>query len=227
MRMCGRYVLFSPMEQLVGQVSQMLGGEHVRTVQTAPLQPSYNVAPTHVVPIVRRVQGETAIGPAQWGYRRALPSGASQPVFNARGETVFAKPFFGGSVPCVFLMDGWYEWHADPHQRGVKVPHYTRARSGAVLPVAGLCRIEDRALWGTVVTVEAEPDFAWLHSRMPLVLRPGHVGEWLSAGVAQMQERIDAGAEGLMADLDMSISPVSKAVGNVRNNSADLLMGID
>ncbi|MBB3115680.1 SOS response-associated peptidase [Corynebacterium bovis] len=134
--MCGRYVLFSTLEEITGPVAETLGvpPSRVGTVGGG-WRPSYNIAPTHTVPVVRAVgegaaaggavgEGDptdpaaapgigaspvAAVGPARWGYPAPWASGGKV-LFNARGETVFDKRSFAGSEPCLVVMNGWYEW---------------------------------------------------------------------------------------------------------------------
>lgn len=211
--MCGRYVLFSAMEQLVECVSAAVpdAGEP-QVVRTEPLRPNYNVAPTSIVPIVRMFQGKPTIGPAQWGYPVGQPP---KPVFNARGETAFEKPLFAGSVPCAFVMDGWYEW-VD------KQPWFTSQEDGPML-VAGLCTVVDGALYGTIVTVDAVPEMQWLHHRMPrLLLSQDEVSAWLAGGdeMRGMATHIDAE---LVGQFGLHSRKASRDVGSVRNNHPGLI----
>lgn len=154
-------------------------------VRPSPLEqlwrPSYNIAPTHTVPILRMFRGTPTLGPAGWGY-------PPKTVFNARGETAFSKPTFRGSERCIFLMDGWYEWVASEADskgsgRPRKQPYVTFREDREPLLVAGLCRVNDGELHATIVTTAASEDMAWLHHRMPRVLLAA--GALMGAGARQ------------------------------------------
>ena len=149
--MCGRYVLFSTPEQLVEAVRRRTGQQRVAMVGEGPRE-NYNIAPTHTVPVLRPFRGVPTLGPAVWGY-------PPKTVFNARGETAFDKPTFAGSEPCVFIMDGWYEWTADedpaPGDRR-KQPWFTHA-GGEPIFIAGLCKAVDGVVHATMVTTAATP----------------------------------------------------------------------
>lgn len=255
--MCGRYVLFSTPEQLVEGVKLRTGAPSVTLVGDADtgwgIRPSYNIAPTHTVPIVRYFNGAPTIGPAIWGY-------PPKTVFNARGETVFDKPTFAGSVPCVFVMNGWYEWTADPNPAPGdrrKQPWLTfdtgNARVGdshqtpssdpeQLIFLAGLCKAIEGKVYATMVTTAATPDLEWLHHRMPRVLVRG-AAQSAAAGTAESageaageNDEVEAWLSGdfQLAEQIAAVPPshgleglasekVDKAVGNVANNDARLV----
>ncbi|KAB1504158.1 SOS response-associated peptidase [Corynebacterium sp. 320] len=210
--MCGRYVLFSSMEQIASTVAQHLPqGPCPQTVQTQELQPNFNVAPTHVVPIIRLFQGVPTVGPAQWGY-------PPRTVFNARGETLKDKPLFAGSLPCAFVMDGWYEWTGE---RGEKQPWFTHRADEQPLIVAGLCTVREGVLYATIVTCAAVPELEWLHHRMPrLLLGEGELDAWLQGEDWSVLATIDAEA---VAHAGLTSRKASRQVGSVRNNSPALI----
>ncbi|RAV31987.1 SOS response-associated peptidase [Corynebacterium heidelbergense] len=216
--MCGRYVLFSEIDDVRPLLSRRLGSAEVPVVGeqsgSGMWRPNYNVAPSHVVPIVRPFRQRPTIGPARWGY-------PPKTVFNARGETVLSKPLFRGSRPCLFVMDGWYEWTADG---AAKQPWFTSSSDGEPLLVAGMCKLIEGQLYGTIVTTAAPEDMAWLHHRMPRVLVEGEedeAAEWLlgtPTTAAQLAAR-----PGAQHWPQLESQKVSRAVGNVANNGPELL----
>lgn len=232
--MCGRYVLYSTPEQLVGAVRRRTGQQRVAMVGEGPRE-NYNIAPTHTVPVLRPFRGVPTLGPAVWGY-------PPKTVFNARGETAFDKLTFAGSEPCVFVMDGWYEWTADedpaPGDRR-KQPWFTHA-GGEPIFIAGLCKAVDGVVYATMVTTAATPELEWLHHRMPRVLVPGEgsgasdagdvggpggtadeVRRWLEGDEATLRAMAAVppthGLGGLVSE------KADKAVGNVANNGPGLI----
>lgn len=216
--MCGRYVLFSTAEQLIDAVKQRTNEPRVVMVGDGP-RPNYNIAPTHSVPIVRYFNGVPAIGPATWGY-------PPRTVFNARGETAFELPTFRGSLPCVFLVDGWYEWVDDPNPAPGdrrKQPYFTSLDSGDLIFMAGLCNVFDGVVHATMITNDATPDLAWLHHRMPRMLVGDEVQQWLTGDQATREkiasEPPASGTEELVS------KTASKDVGNVANNGERLIAG--
>ena len=163
------------------------------------------------------------MGPAVWGY-------PPKTVFNARGETAFDKPTFAGSEPCVFIMDGWYEWTADedpaPGDRR-KQPWFTHA-GGEPIFIAGLCKAVDGVVHATMVTTAATPELEWLHHRMPRVLVPG---EGSAAGGRAARE--DSAADEVRRWLEgdeatlraMAADPPEHGLGGLVSEKADKAVG--
>lgn len=231
--MCGRYVLFSSPETILDATSRLLG-EQVGVVGGAGSsgpRPSWNIAPTHTVAVVRRFNGVPTLGPATWGYSAPWKKGLS--LFNARGETVFDKPAFRGSEPCLFVMDAWYEWKD-------KVPYAVSAdvstQPEGLMVVAGLCRAAGDNVEATVVTTESVAPVEWLHDRMPRVLgisggdggatTPDTVRAWLDGGSdgdgAELRDLAASAPDGEVPGR-LTTREVDRRVGNVAVNGPELL----
>ncbi|WP_291478383.1 SOS response-associated peptidase [Corynebacterium sp.] len=213
--MCGRYVMFSTTETVLAAVSRLVG-ERVGVAGRLP-RPSWNIAPTHTVPVLRRFAGAVTLGPAEWGYPAPWRPGTV--LFNARGETVFDKASFRGSAPCLFVMDGWYEWKD-------RQPHYVDAPSGPLV-AAGLCRPSDgdggARLTATMVTTASAGPVDWLHDRMPLLLGAGGTGGTGAAGGEEALAWLDGSDDDRRA-LAASV-PGDRVLGVLRTREADRRVG--
>ena len=155
---------------------------------------------------------------------------------------------------CVLPADGYYEWYQPvgdetpaaavsrtgtgrKPKKPAKIPFYVRARDGGSLAMAGLYEIwrdESKAdddptrwLWSvTVLTTDAADDVGRIHERMPLLVRPQAIGEWLDPKTAPAHDWARAdGAGPLQPAIPglLEAYPVSALVNNVANNSADLI----
>ena len=205
--MCGRYVLFSSLEQLADNLRSRLGTSRILRAGEGEWPANFNVAPTTEVPIVREFKNETAIGPARWGY-------PPKTVFNARGETAFSKPLFAGSVPCAFPMDGWYEWTVGAD--GKKQPWFSTAADNQPMYAAGLCKAVEGQLYGTIITVAALPELEWLHSRMPRILVGDELGAWLKGEGTDMVASPNR-------ETVVDSRKADRKVGSVANNYPELV----
>lgn len=80
----------------------------------------------------------------------------------------------------------------------------------------------ERNLWTcTVITTSAEDSLGHIHDRMPMMLAPERRDAWLDPRPQTREELL-----GLLtpaAPGQLEAYPVSSAVGNVANNSADLI----
>lgn len=223
--MCGRYVMFSTTETILAAMSRIVGEQVGAVGGGGELAPSWNIAPTHTVGVLRRFAGAVTLGPASWGYPAPWRTGTV--LFNARGETVFDKASFRGSAPCLFVMDGWYEWKD-------RQPYYVSIRTDAghgPMVVAGLCRPghgADRGrLEATMVTTASVAPVDWLHDRMPRVLGVGSAGTqetnaWLDGSDDDRRAlAASSPAEGILGTL--LVHEADRRVGNVAVNCAELL----
>jgi putative SOS response-associated peptidase YedK len=234
--MCGRYAASRRPEDLVEEF------ELVDTPESS-LPPSYNIAPTDTVyAVVERVPREQpdaapvrSLRAVRWGL---VPSWAKDPgigsrMINARMETVADKPAFRRAFAkrrALLPADGYFEWYGE--ERGKKQPFFIRPADGGVLAMAGLYELwrdpakedddPDRWLWTcTVLTTSATAELGRIHDRMPLLVERKRYSTWLDPHLDDPQalrELLVPAAPGLL-----TAYPVSKAVGNVRNNSPALV----
>ena len=188
------------------------------------LQPTYNAAPTQLLPIVRLDGAARVCAIARWGM---IPRWAKDPkeskltTINARAEKLRESPLYRKPFQtrrCIVPATGWYEWRTE---NDVKQPYAIRV-NGQPFGLAGLwdmwrgadgAEIENF----TIVTTAAAPAIAELHSRMPRAVVGEEIDQWLS-------DDIDAAAELLApSTAEFEFWKVSRAVGNVRNNAPELV----
>ena len=234
--MCGRYAASRRPEDLVEEFEVAAPPEEV-------LPPNYNIAPTDRVYAVleRSPRGDLAGAPVRqlrsvrWGlvppWADDLAIGST--MINARVETLPDKPAFRAAFAkrrCLLPADGYFEWYGD--QRGRKQPFFIRPRNGGVLAMAGLYefwrapgrRADDPAAWTatcTVITTAAIDELDRIHDRMPMFVDRSRYAAWLDPGTDdpdQLRSLLTPAAPGLLV-----ATPVSKDVGNVRNNGAYLV----
>lgn len=223
-----------------------------------PRSPRFNIAPTTTIPVLaldipRERYGEEqeaspqrVVRAMRWGL---VPSwvrqGQKLPIlFNARVETAFEKPSFRAAVSrrhCVIPMDGWYEWvpgePATPGGKaGPKQPFHMRMPGDRGLLMAGLWEArrdpEDESLTQlscTILTTEALGPLRQVHERMPLVVSPEVLADWLDPGViGDPRALVDGAGYDLAQWADaVEIHPVSRAVSNVRNDGPELVRPVD
>ncbi|GAB3858091.1 SOS response-associated peptidase [Nocardioides maradonensis] len=242
--MCGRYASSRSPEDLVEEFDVL------DPRFEAPLAPSYNVAPTDkVYAVMERARTEEdgskgdpvrQLRELRWGLVPSWAKDASigSRMINARLETAPEKPAFRkawASRRCLLPADGYFEWY-DTQQttakgKPVKQPFFITPADGSILAMAGLYEIwRDRSLpeddpeafrWScTILTTEAEDEIGQIHDRMPLIVPRDRRDAWLSPATTAdhlTELVVPAQQSGLRA------YPVSPAVGNVRNNSPELV----
>jgi len=189
-------------------------------------EPRWNVPPTSAIPVMVSAKGARRLEPMRWGL---IPAWANDnkmgfSTFNARADGIDTKPAFRGAWKagrrCLIVIDGFYEW-----RKSDKQPFAVSLGNRAPMLLAGLW--EDwRAPTGekirscTVITTEANALLAQIHERMPVIIAPDDWPKWLGEQPANANE-LKALLRPHPADR-LSMWPVDRKVGNVRNESADL-----
>jgi len=215
--MCGRYASSRKPDDLVTFFE-------VQDPPEEELAPSWNVAPTD--PVYAVVQRETRqLRVLRWGL---VPSWAKDPkvasrYINARMETVAEKPAFRAAYAkrrCLLPADGYYEWK----QEGTaKQPYFLHAQDGSPLAMAGLYehwKAPDGSWLSTctVITTDAPDELGEIHDRTPLLVPREQWSLWLDPSVEAPDTVLVPGTPGVL-----DAWPVSRDVGNVRNNGAYLV----
>lgn len=209
-----------------------------------PLVPDYNVAPTAtVLTVVDRhpepdVDPTRRVRPMRWGlvptWAKDVRAGAK--MINVRSEGAADKSAFRSSVVhrrCLVPADGWFEWRRDGE---VKQPFYMSPVDGSRLWFAGLWSVwraavqdgrQDAPLLScAVLTTAATGQLVDIHDRMPRLIAPADFDRWLDPDAAAPPELLnEPSPAGLVAGLELR--PVSRRVGNVRNNDPELLVRVD
>jgi putative SOS response-associated peptidase YedK len=145
--MCGRYV--SPDEASIEREFNL-----VRSEFTFP--PSYNVAPTQQVPVVRIVGGGRQGLRMRWGLIPFFAKGEppKYSTINARVETMETAASYRGpwrrGQRCLQVALGFFEWHTD--DAGRKAPHYIRLNDQDVF---GFAALWDRSVKPDGVAIES------------------------------------------------------------------------
>jgi putative SOS response-associated peptidase YedK len=201
--MCGRASLTVPDWETI----RALFDAEPDAEEAAAWQPRYNVAPTQLHPILRLVGGARRLERASWG----LPPIENRAVINARVETVMSRPMWQEALAerrCVVPVDGFYEWQGDQ-------PFWFHRADGGLLPLAGLW--EDAGARARFVVLTCAPNalVAEAHDRMPAILPPECIAEWLQRPAV---ETIAPAPDGLLV-----ATPVSTRVNSPANDDARLL----
>jgi putative SOS response-associated peptidase YedK len=232
--MCGRFVVASAGSDLVGVLRVDVEGDDLPA-------PSYNIAPTARAAIVidsAKTEPPTRrLESARWGlvppWAKDVKIGAR--AFNARSEELEDKPMFRnalGKRRAIVPASGYYEWKT---VGDLKVPHYIHPADDSPLFFAGLYEWwkdpskndDDPERWllsFTILTRDSIGRLGSIHDRMPLFLDPDHADAWLDPSTENVRDVLDASidaAPAIAETLDDHV--VSRAVGNVRNNSPELL----
>lgn len=194
--MCGRFVGNFNTEELVNEIGEAVDafGLTLRVPDfDGPLLQNFNVAPTHVVPILRVVGSEVVVDVMRWGLIPIWAKDASigAKMINARSETITEKPSFKGLVPghrCIIPMNGFYEWNRENPK--AKVPYFVTRTDGRLMLGAGIWSespIVDEARTFALITRDSVDDLSAVHDRSPVEFTAQDAVEWMSATQAPLE----------------------------------------
>ncbi|WP_423824093.1 SOS response-associated peptidase [Salinisphaera sp. SPP-AMP-43] len=190
----------------------------------------YNIAPGQSIPSIRCTgEGYTPeLEAMYWGFIPSWDDIGKRPVINARSEKCegrFWRQAFARRR-CLIPASWWYEWQ--PQEHG-KQPYAIQPSSGEPFCFAGIWAWP-KSLPGNhraagqagcaIVTREAVPELASIHSRMPVALTEAGARRWLArdTSVTSLGELIDRGIiTGLRS------WPVSLRVNDPKTDDASLI----
>jgi putative SOS response-associated peptidase YedK len=221
--MCGRYV--SPDEASIEREFNLVRAEW-------QFPPSYNVAPTHNVPVVSvNKAGERTGALLHWGLIPYWANGVP-PKFSTINATVeklseaasWRGPWQRGQR-CILPASGFYEWHVLPDGK-TKQPYYITLNDQDIFGFAGLW---DKSIGAdgvpihscTIVTMPANKLMTEIHNakhRMPAILAKEDRDTWLTGTSDQAFQMIKQ-----YPDTHMLATPVSKRVNAPKNNDSELI----
>ena len=217
--MCGRYV--SPDVASVEREFHL-----VHTEWQFP--PSFNVAPTQSVPIIRTIDGKMKGSSVRWGLIPFFAKGEppKYSTINARIETVETAASYRGpwkrGQRCLQLATGFFEWHLNTEGR--KAPYYIHL---ADQPVFAFAALWDRSMKtdGTAVesvvhiTMPANDLMRHVHNtgsnpnRMPAILKREDREAWLTGTIDEARAALAQYPQDVMVAYE-----VSTRVNSPKNN---------
>lgn len=191
----------------------------------------FNVSPGSYRPVMHIEDDELFIDDLHWGYRSswADASGKIPMCINTRLEKItnrYWKPLLKKGRAIVPAA-GWYEWTGE---KGVKQPWHIHRSDGAPLYLAALANFapdtEVKTSNGfTIVTADAQGGMIDVHDRRPVVLSAEDAAFWLDPALdAEQAEQFVRSVA--MGPESFDWYMVDKAVGNVKNQGASLVLPV-
>ena len=164
--MCGRYYVDEEtareIEKLVRDLDRRLKME-----RTGDVFPSQNAM------ILKGEGNHLAAEQMRWGFP-GFEKGKL--LINARAETALERPTFRESVQdrrCIIPARGFYEWNKS------KEKFTFERKETPVLFMAGCYNRYEGQERFVILTTEANPSVASVHNRMPLILEPEELKDWV------------------------------------------------
>lgn len=225
--MCGRYGRRADKQR----IAEWMQTHNTNVFDDSYLAPSYNVAPQSFQPVVRLdpETGDRELTVMRWGL---VPFWAKDEKLafssiNAKAETVPTSPAFREPLKrrrCLVPAEWFYEWQKLDEKQ--KQPYAIAMKDGSIFAFAGLWDAwKDKATGQelqtfTILTTDPNELMEPIHNRMPVIVARRDYARWIAP----------ADPAHLPIDLlkpypaeEMNAWKVGNAVGNVRNNSPDLV----
>jgi len=138
---------------------------------------------------------------------------------------MWKKPFL--NARCIVPASGFYEWTG---KKGNKIPHYIYPTMDKFMGFAGIfsdLAPEDKNSKRSYSIITTSPNKVMenFHERMPVILHPEEFNDWLNPD----NNNPDFLTDYLRPYPDDAITEhiVSKFVGNVQNNSEELIQKVE
>lgn len=220
--MCGRFSLYTDLEQIKEQFDVQVG------ISEEDYSPSYNIAPSQSILAIINDGANNRMGHLKWGL---IPSWSNDEkigykMINARSETVDEKPSYRNAFiqrRCILPMNSFYEWIAKEKE---KIPMLIKMKNNELFAVAGIWETWKKENGETInsctiLTTEANALVKTIHDRMPVILPPERMQNWLDPSLRD-KDSLKAMLSPFESTL-MEAYPVSKEVNTPKNNYVGLL----
>jgi putative SOS response-associated peptidase YedK len=206
--MCGRATLTNDdFEEIARELDAAYSPDDARLYR-----PRYNIAPSDLHWIVEAGPDRRVLLPAHWGYLAA-----GRPLINVRGEQVGSGRGFRDAFEarrCLVVTDGFYEWDRE------KASYWFHRPEGGLVLLAGLFQAPSSGAAAgpprprfTILTTQPNRAVGAVHSRMPVVVAPAAIDQWLGAEPARAAQLLRPAPDDALES-----RRVSKRVGSVKND---------
>jgi|SRR5690554_1566872 len=217
--MCGRFALFSNIE-IIMKYADLIDNN-------ISWSPHYNISPSMEIPVLIYRDESPTITVQKWGFvpdfvYKSEPKNKSFAPINVRSETIEEKPIFRNSFRekrCLIPTNGFYEWRKSDRQ-----PFFIHVRDIPLFFFAGIWNsnredISSQPATFAIITTRANKKILPIHVRMPVIVHPEKMQEWLSPARQDVLKDL----MNPYPDEDIELNPVSKAVNYNKNNEDGLI----
>ena len=222
--MCGRFSQSRPRDEYLSLLPPTLQSQIA--FDPEPVD-RYNVAPGTKVLLLNMRNHAMHLDSVLWSY--APDWWHKPPLINARVETASTSRMFKSLWEHgrgIVFADGWYEW---VKEGASKQPYFIHRKDHKPIFLAAIGKEpfdrQSDAEGFLIVTSAARKGLLDIHDRRPVVLHPDAAMRWIDPDCSSADAENIATNEDTLPD-ELAWYPVSKAVGNVKNNGADLIRPI-
>ena len=189
--MCGKFAAGHLTQSQMLEIMENFLGGGVQVANTAPVaDPGFNVCPTNQVQIAYAEGDTVLLSSAKW---QMTPPNSSKPLINSKIENVEFWRRFWERGRCIIPALGYYEWSG---VSGRKEPYFITVRRNApVMFFAGFFASDTEGRHScSIVTRRPAAQIAHLHNRMPVILTPEEIQDWLTQVITAEEAQDTLGA---------------------------------
>ncbi|WP_411755135.1 SOS response-associated peptidase family protein [Serratia sp. (in: enterobacteria)] len=231
--MCGRFTQIRTRADYLEFLASEL--EFNGALEPVPIG-RYNVAPGTRVLLLNQREDTLNLDPLMWGYSPEWWQKMGRaPVINARIETAaesrMFKPLWQQGRALV-MADGWYEWKKSPEDPKIKQPWFIYHEDQTPIFFAAISRFHPDEKEPSnndgfvIVTAASDSGLLDIHDRRPVVLPPAVAREWMDPATSSKRAK-EIALEAVTPAEEFDWHPVTKKVGNIRNNCPELIEPLD
>jgi putative SOS response-associated peptidase YedK len=149
-------------------------------LERAHYQPHSNIGPGQQHWTVLGRNDRAILDRGLWGFSSRSKPGKL--LFNARAEGIETRPTFRAAFErrrCLIPADGFFEWE---RRDGQRLPWWFHRPDRSALLFAAIIDPPEHASEPprfSIITVPAASELARIHERMPAIVEPGEVMQWL------------------------------------------------
>lgn len=188
--------------------------------------PRYNIAPGAILYTALANNNTLESTFMRWGILPswAQPGKFDRPLINARAESVWEKPSFRHlmkSQRVIIPVNGFYEWHREEKN---KVPYYIHPATQKAMALAGLYQITKQGeMECCIVTTGSNKAMSPVHHRMPVILAPELMKDWLLSADRQYLDSLTQAC----AENFLQLDQVSEYVNNAANEGEKCVQKVE
>lgn len=230
--MCGRFALYEPEWRMVWERLNFGRAEPLKSTKPdeGEVRPGYNIAPMQEAACILSngddIKGALALWSLVPPWFKAPLEEKKFTTFNAKAEEVLEKASYKNAVKrhrCLVPANHFYEWRKDSPKE--KTPFAIGLKGEGLLAFGGVWTYWEGHWKGepfasytfTILTTKPNALMEKIHKRMPVIIEKEDYETWLTAPV---EEALKLAAP--FPSQLMTAWPVARAVGNVRNQGAEL-----
>ncbi len=189
--MCGRFVQIDATITRLQAIHEFQIGTDSYPPHRHRLE-SYNVAPQRMVTVIKNINGQLELDEMLWGIKPKWAKDRAHNLINARSEGISEKKTFRHLLnqKIVVPAEGFYEWKSggasESDFRLKKTPYYFYRSDGNPVLMAGIFEHSRDSETGeeieafVILTTAANSMMSQYHDRMPVIVEPAQLPEWLS-----------------------------------------------